>query len=83
VAAKAEANERASVLSVAFIVAYLAMGVPAVIAGYFVTRYGNIIATAREFGFVVMVLAALSLFAAMRGTSRPAFTFAFPRRWIE
>jgi MFS family permease len=83
VAAKAAAHERASVLSVAFVVAYLAMGVPAVIAGYFVTRYGNMIATARGLGFVVMALAAISLIATVRNVRRPSIALSFPRRWVE
>jgi predicted MFS family arabinose efflux permease len=57
----AAAQERAGVLSVIFVVSYLAMGVPAVIAGYLVARNGNMLATACEFCAVVMVLAALAL----------------------
>jgi MFS family permease len=57
----AAARERAGVLSVIFVVSYLAMGVPAVIAGYLVARNGNMLATACEFCAVVMVLAALAL----------------------
>ncbi len=54
-------QERAGVLSVIFVVSYLAMGVPAVAAGYLVARTGNIFATAYEFGSVVMLLAVLAL----------------------
>jgi len=61
-------RERAGVLSVIFVVSYLAMGVPAVIAGYFVARQGDLLLTAREFGAVVMVLAALALVGALRRT---------------
>jgi predicted MFS family arabinose efflux permease len=57
----AAARERAGVLSVIFVVSYLAMGVPAVIAGCLVARNGNMLATAREFCAVVMALAALAL----------------------
>jgi hypothetical protein len=57
------------VLSIAFIVSYLAMGLPAVVAGYFVTRQGDIVTTAREFGVIVIILAAVALIGAMR---RPA-----------
>jgi MFS family permease len=65
-ATRAEPRERAGVLSIAFIVSYLAMGLPAIVAGYFVTRQGDIVATAREFALVVMVLAAFALMGALR-----------------
>jgi len=59
-------HERGGVLSVVFVVSYLAMGLPAVIAGYFVARQGDLFLTAREFGAVVMVLAALALIGTLR-----------------
>jgi MFS family permease len=62
-------HERGGVLSVIFVVSYLAMGLPAVIAGYFVARQGDLFLTAREFGAVVMVLAALALIGTLRRTS--------------
>ncbi len=62
-------QERGGVLSVIFVVSYLAMGLPAVIAGYFVARQGDLFLTAREFGAVVMVLAALALIGTLRRTS--------------
>lgn len=54
-------HERAGVLSVIFVVSYLAMGLPAVAAGVLVVQQGNVFATAREFGTVVMILSALAL----------------------
>jgi len=63
-------QERAGVLSVIFVISYLAMGLPAVIAGYFVVRQGDLLLTAREFGAVVMVLAALALIGTLRRTFR-------------
>lgn len=54
-------HERAGVLSVIFVVSYLAMGLPAVVAGVLVVQQGNVFATAREFGTVVMILSALAL----------------------
>ena len=54
-------HERGSVLSVIFVVSYLAMGLPAVITGYLVARSGNISGIALEFGIMVMLLAALAL----------------------
>jgi MFS family permease len=56
-------HERAGVLSIVFIVAYLAFGIPAVAAGALVARHGDILETAREFGGVVMSLALLALLA--------------------
>jgi MFS family permease len=62
-------GERAGVLSVIFLISYLAMGLPAVIAGYFVARQGDLFTTARELGAVVMVLAALALIGTLRRTT--------------
>ena len=62
-------QERAGVLSVIFVISYLAMGVPAVIAGYLVARQGDLPTTAREFGAVVIVLATLALLGTLRRTS--------------
>ena len=53
-------SERAGVLSVMFVISYLALGLPAVVAGYLLAQQGSI-ATAQEFGAVVIVLAALAL----------------------
>src|SRR5713226_8483012 len=62
-------QERGGVLSVIFVVSYLAMGLPAVVAGYLVARSGDLFLAAREFGAVVMVLAALALIGTLRRTS--------------
>ncbi|HEX3872501.1 MAG TPA: MFS transporter [Solirubrobacteraceae bacterium] len=53
-------HERAGVLSIIYVVSYLGMGVPAVIAGLLVAHSG-VIATAREYGLVVIGLAMLAL----------------------
>jgi MFS family permease len=50
-------HERAGVLSIIFIMSYIAMGVPAVAAGWLIARQGNILATAQIFGAVIMALA--------------------------
>jgi len=55
-------HERAGTLSIVFIVSYIALGVPAIIAGATV-RHGNLLATAQVFGAVVMALAAAALIA--------------------
>jgi MFS family permease len=54
-------HERSGVLSIVFIVCYIAMGVPAVVAGWMVAQQGNIIATAQIFGGVIMALACVAL----------------------
>jgi predicted MFS family arabinose efflux permease len=62
-------HERAGTLSIVFIVSYISMGVPAIIAGATV-RHGNLLATAQVFGAVVMALAAAALIATvLRATS--------------
>ncbi len=63
-------QERAGVLSVIFVISYLAMGVPAVIAGYLVAMRGDLSSTAQQLGAVVMVLAALALMGTLRRASR-------------
>jgi MFS transporter len=57
-------HERAGVLSVLFVVSYLAMGVPAVAAGLLVVHVGGILVTAQLYGRAVIMLAV----AAMMGT---------------
>ncbi|MDB5803605.1 MAG: transporter [Betaproteobacteria bacterium] len=57
----AKPHERAGVLSVAFVICYLAMGLPAVIAGFFVVKYGNLLVTAQQFSAAVILLAAFAL----------------------
>jgi len=67
IATHAPAHERAGALSIAFVISYLAMGLPAIVAGYLVTRQGDLIATAAEFGVFVIVLAAVALAATPAG----------------
>jgi len=57
-------HDRAGVLSVVFVVSYLAMGLPAILAGYHLAHGGSLFATATEFGAFVMGLAALALLGA-------------------
>jgi predicted MFS family arabinose efflux permease len=57
----AAADERAGVISVVFVVSYLALGLPSVIAGVLVVDSGGLLTTAREYGVAVMVLAACAL----------------------
>ncbi len=54
-------HERSGVLSTIYVISYLALGLPAVVAGYLVTEDGSVLGTARQYGVAVMVLAALAL----------------------
>jgi MFS family permease len=64
--AQAGAQERAGVLSVLFIVSYLSMGVPSILAGYRLASSGDIRGTAEEFGIAMLVLAMAALAARLR-----------------
>jgi MFS transporter len=66
----AQPHERASVLSVLYVVAYLSMGLPAVLAGMHLVHGGDIFATARGYGASVIVLATMALLGAL--LRRPA-----------
>ncbi|HEY2403796.1 MAG TPA: MFS transporter [Steroidobacteraceae bacterium] len=58
-------HERAGVLSIIFIISYIAMGVPAVAAGWMIARHGNVVATAQLFAAVIMALAGSALLAGL------------------
>src|SRR6202012_3383329 len=62
-------HQRAGVLSVVYVVSYLAMGLPAVIAGVLLVHEGNLVSTTVQYGVAVMVLAAAAL---LGGVTRPA-----------
>jgi MFS family permease len=57
----AAAHERAGLVSLLYVVSYLGLGVPAVLAGFGVVHGGGLIDTARYFGAGVIVLAVLAL----------------------
>jgi MYXO-CTERM domain-containing protein len=57
----APAHQRSGVLSLIWVVSYLALGLPAVVAGVLVVHGGGIPGTVREYGSAVMLLAALAL----------------------
>jgi hypothetical protein len=65
----AQPHERAGVLSLLYVVSYLGLGVPAVIGGVLVVHGGGLLATTREYGLAVIVLAALALIGLL--VSRP------------
>jgi MFS family permease len=58
-------HERAGVLSIMFIISYIALGAPAVAAGWMIAQHGDILGTAQIFGAVVMALAATALLASV------------------
>ncbi|MCK9877280.1 MFS transporter [Frankia sp. Ag45/Mut15] len=58
-------HERAGVLATVYVLCYLALGVPAVAAGWRVTHV-NLEQTSREYGLAVIALAALALTALLR-----------------
>jgi MFS family permease len=54
-------HERAGVLSILYVISYVAMGAPAVLGGLLVVHGGGLLPTAREYGAAVMALAGLAL----------------------
>ncbi|MFD4553936.1 MFS transporter [Streptomyces sp. NPDC058469] len=68
-----EPHESSGVLSLLFVVSYLGMGVPSVIAGVLVVHGGGLVPTSEEYGAVVIALALLALAALLlRGRPHPA-----------
>lgn len=70
---RAEPYERAGVLSVLYIVCYLGMGVPSVVAGVLVVHGGGLIVTARDYTVFVLVLSAAALagLSAVKRSTQP------------
>ncbi|HEY6296925.1 MAG TPA: MFS transporter [Streptosporangiaceae bacterium] len=62
----AAAHERAGVVSLLYVVSYLGLGVPAVLAGFGVVHGGGLVDTSRYYGAAVITLAALALFGLLR-----------------
>jgi hypothetical protein len=74
----ARPHERAGVLSAIYVVSYIALGVPAVIAGVIVDHVG-VLTTARGYAVAIMVLAPLALAGLLtRRTAAPAATADVP-----
>lgn len=71
VIARAAAHERAGVLSVIYVVAYLAMGLPAVVAGTRVVYAGGLVSATYELGTTVVLLAALALAGTWQSRTAP------------
>jgi peptidoglycan biosynthesis protein MviN/MurJ (putative lipid II flippase) len=70
----AAASERAGVLSLLYVVSYLALGVPTVVGGFRVVHGGGLLETAREYGIFVMILAAIALVGLVRQRQRAIST---------
>jgi hypothetical protein len=64
------AHDRAGVLSVLYVISYLAMGLPAVLGGLRVMHGGGLLATSHEYGAAVMILAALALAGGLTASGR-------------
>ena len=62
----AAAHERAGLVSLLYVVSYLGLGVPAVLAGFGVVHGGGLIDTTRYYGAAVIALAALALFGLLK-----------------
>ncbi|MEV6864976.1 MFS transporter [Streptosporangium subroseum] len=76
----ARPHERAGVLSLLYVVSYLGMGFPAVIAGVLVVHFGGLLGTAREYGIAVILLAGVALIGLLtnRQASSPVPATAHP-----
>ena len=57
----AAAHQRAGLVSLLYVVSYLGLGVPAVLAGFGVVHGGGLVPTTRYYGAAVIALAALAL----------------------
>jgi MFS family permease len=66
VAPLAHPDERAGVLSVLFMVSYLGMGIPAVIAGLAIVHGAGLVATSYAYGMAVIVLSAFAMLNVIR-----------------
>ena len=65
-------HERAGVVSLLYVVSYLGLGLPAVLAGVGVVHGLGLTGTTRYYGAAVIALAALALFGVIRPVSRPS-----------
>ena len=62
----AAAHQRAGLVSLLYVVSYLGLGVPAVLAGFGVVHGGGLVPTTRYYGAAVIALAALALFGLLK-----------------
>jgi MFS family permease len=66
---QAAPHQRAGLVSLLYVVSYLGLGVPAVLAGFGVVHGGGLVPTTRYYGAAIVALAALALVGLLR--SRP------------
>jgi hypothetical protein len=62
----AAAHQRAGLVSLLYVVSYLGLGLPAVLAGFGVVHGGGLVPTTRYYGAAVIALAALALFGLLK-----------------
>jgi len=80
----AAAHQRAGLVSLLYVVSYLGLGVPAVLAGFGVVHGGGLIDTARYYGAAVIALAALALFGLLKNRpGRAAEPAAAPAQSVQ
>jgi hypothetical protein len=80
----AAAHERAGLVSLLYVVSYLGLGVPAVLAGFGVVHGGGLISTTRYYGVAVIALAALALVGLLKNRpGRAAEPAAAPAQSIK
>ena len=75
IAPLAAPHERAGVLSIIYLASYLALGLPAILAGVLVV-HGSILSTSREYGATIMLLAALAMLGLIVQRQRPRRRYA-------
>jgi MFS family permease len=63
-------HERAGVISIIFIISYISLGAPAVLAGWMIARHGNVVGTAQIFCATLMALAFVALLGSAIRTPR-------------
>jgi MFS family permease len=78
----AAAHERAGLVSLLYVVSYLGLGVPAVIAGLGAEHFG-LADTARYYGAAVIALAAFALAGLLRNRARAASPASVATRTID
>ncbi len=71
IVAQAEPHQRAGVISIVYVISYLSMGLPAILAGALVVN-SSLSRTAEEFGVGVIVLATLTAVGLARSLRRDA-----------
>jgi predicted MFS family arabinose efflux permease len=77
-----ETHERSGILSVAYLICYLAMGLPAILAGFLVV-HSTLVRTTQEFGVAVIVLAATTTAALMLAARRDSRLAEAARRPMQ